>query len=98
MRNFNGKSSIKSILPALLPGLGYEQLELSSGGSINSIFNSYVNQPDDPKIINILTEYSKMDTYAMFLIYSKLTNFLDSVRITSLFSIESGIIISFNSS
>ncbi|MEC8678113.1 MAG: DUF2779 domain-containing protein [Candidatus Margulisiibacteriota bacterium] len=76
MRDFNGKSSIKSILPALLPGLGYEQLELSSGGSINSIFNSYVNQPDDSKIINILIEYSKMDTYAMFLIYSKLTNFL----------------------
>ena len=76
MRDFNGKSSIKSILPALLPGIAYEQLELTSGESINSMFNTYFKNPGDLKVINTLTEYSKMDTYAMFLIYRRLMSFL----------------------
>jgi len=63
-----GSYSIKNVLPALVPGFGYENLEINNGGDASLAFENLLNETN-PMIIEEtrknLLEYCKLDTLAM---------------------------------
>lgn len=70
-----GSYSIKYVLPALVPELSYQDLEIKEGGTASSIFTQMVNgefQGDIDKTKLDLLEYCKLDTFAMVKILEKL--------------------------
>ncbi|MBU1100180.1 MAG: DUF2779 domain-containing protein [Bacteroidetes bacterium] len=75
-----GSYSIKYVLPALLPELSYENMEIGDGATA-SVSYELLREMDDmfeiEKIRNNLLEYSKLDTYAMVRIYQKLIQEID---------------------
>ena len=63
-----GSYSIKHVLPALVPELSYNSLEINDGGNASNTFLSMVNgtfKGNEPQIRKNLLEYCKLDTYAM---------------------------------
>ena len=70
-----GSYSIKLVLPALVPELSYNDLEIKEGGTASNTFLSMVNGTfvgDVKEIRNQLIEYCELDTYAMVKILEKL--------------------------
>ena len=70
-----GSYSIKYVLPALLPELSYQDLEIKEGGTASSIFTQMVNgefEGDIDKTKKDLLDYCKLDTFAMVKILEKL--------------------------
>lgn len=61
---FEGSSSIKSVLPVLVPGLGYKGLEVSDGREAQLAYQKIILQNDKSQKKPLL-EYCKMDTLAM---------------------------------
>ena len=73
-----GSYSIKYVLPALVPELSYNDLEINEGGNASNTFLSMVNgtfKGDESQVRKNLLEYCKMDTYAMVKILEKLHEF-----------------------
>ena len=73
-----GSYSIKYVLPALVPELSYNDLEINEGGSASNTFLSMVNgtfKGNESQVRKNLLEYCKMDTYAMVKILEKLHEF-----------------------
>ncbi len=72
-----GSYSIKYVLPALVSGLSYDNLEIKEGGTASSVFESLYYETDlfsCTEIKNDLLEYCKMDTLAMVEIFKILHN------------------------
>jgi hypothetical protein len=70
-----GSYSIKAVLPAFLPELSYNDLDIKEGGTASNTFLSMVNgsfEGNVKKTRNQLLEYCKLDTYAMVKILDKL--------------------------
>ena len=70
-----GSYSIKSVLPALIPDLSYNDLDIKEGGTASNTFLSMVNgtfEGDVEETRKQLLEYCKLDTYAMVRILDKL--------------------------
>ena len=70
-----GSYSIKFVLPALVPELSYNELEIKEGGTASNTFLSMVNgsfEGDTEKTRSQLVEYCKLDTYAMVKILERL--------------------------
>ncbi|MDA9069453.1 DUF2779 domain-containing protein [bacterium] len=70
-----GSYSIKYVLPALVPELSYNDLDIKEGGTASNTFLSMVNgtfEGDVKEIRNQLIEYCELDTYAMVKILEKL--------------------------
>lgn len=70
-----GSYSIKYVLPALVPELSYNSLDIKEGGTASNTFLSMVNGTftgDTNKVRGQLKEYCKMDTFAMVKILEKL--------------------------
>jgi len=70
-----GSYSIKAVLPALVPELSYQDLEIKEGGTASTTFTQMVTgefQGDLNKTRTDLLEYCKLDTYAMVKILEKL--------------------------
>jgi Domain of unknown function(DUF2779) len=70
-----GSYSIKAVLPALVPELSYNDLEISEGGTASTIFAQMVlgeYNGDIKQTREHLLEYCKLDTYAMVKIYEVL--------------------------
>jgi hypothetical protein len=71
-----GSYSIKNVLPAMVPGYGYDDLEIADGGSASLAFLGLLNQPD-PEQANLvrqqLLKYCEMDTMAMVKILEAMT-------------------------
>ena len=70
-----GSYSIKSVLPALIPELSYNNLDIKEGGAASNTFLSMVNgtfKGDLEEIRRQLLEYCKLDTFAMVRILDKL--------------------------
>ena len=70
-----GSYSIKAVLPALVPELSYNDLDIKEGGAASNTFLSMVNgtfEGDVEEIRNQLLEYCKLDTFAMYKILDKL--------------------------
>ena len=70
-----GSYSIKSVLPALIPELSYESLEINEGGLASTAYESLYSETDLMRIADIrnnLLQYCKMDTFAMVKLLEKL--------------------------
>jgi len=74
----NGSYSIKAVLPALIPELSYDGMEISDGGMAMNAY-SMMCETEDPKelerIRKALLEYCKLDTLGMVKIVEKLREF-----------------------
>src|SRR3989344_387379 len=79
-RDFRGGTSIKRILPVLVPELSYKELEIREGGSAadawNKIINGSFNDTEKEKVVKDLKTYCGLDTYAMFAIWRSLHKLL----------------------
>jgi len=63
-----GSYSIKYVLPALVPELSYNDLEIKEGGTASNTFLTMINgtfEGDIDETRKQLIEYCKLDTYAM---------------------------------
>jgi len=70
-----GSASIKSVLPALIPELSYDDLEIGNGLDASTAFYNLNKSNNITKIIEIrnsLWEYCKLDTLGMVRILEKL--------------------------
>jgi len=70
-----GSYSIKAVLPALVPDLSYDDLEISDGGMAMDAYFAMCRAVDDATVEKIrqdLTEYCKLDTLAMVRILERL--------------------------
>ncbi|MDA9316979.1 DUF2779 domain-containing protein [Polaribacter sp.] len=70
-----GSYSIKYVLPALVPELSYNDLDIKEGGTASNTFLSMVNgtfEGDAQKTRRQLLEYCELDTYAMVKILERL--------------------------
>ncbi len=64
----NGRTSIKVVLPALVPSLGYADLEIQEGGTASGLFQQVVEgryAGDQARLRHDLLAYCGRDTYAM---------------------------------
>ncbi len=64
----NGRTSIKVVLPALVPSLSYSDLEIQEGGTASGMFQQLLNgryTGDPTQLRNDLLAYCERDTYAM---------------------------------
>ncbi|MEX2010400.1 MAG: DUF2779 domain-containing protein [Parcubacteria group bacterium] len=75
-KDFRGSSSIKKILPVLVPELSYKELAIQEGGSAADAWNKLttggMNDSEKEASTEALREYCKLDTYAMYAIWRKL--------------------------
>ena len=63
-----GSYSIKYVLPALVPELSYNDLDIKEGGTASNTFLSMVNETfegDVQKIRRQLLQYCELDTFGM---------------------------------
>lgn len=70
-----GSHSIKNVLPAMVPGLHYESLEISNGQAASEAFEEliYIDEPQREQEIRAhLLAYCKLDTEAMVYILDKI--------------------------
>jgi len=79
LREFGGGFSIKKVLPALIPGMGYSDLDITEGGTASLKFIEMINLRKSggdseaaQKIYNDLWLYCQRDTEAMVLLLRKL--------------------------
>ncbi|MCB9211072.1 MAG: DUF2779 domain-containing protein [Ignavibacteriales bacterium] len=75
--SMQGSYSIKKVLPALVPELSYEGLQIAEGGTASVAFEHLHEEKDMFKIDETrknLLEYCKLDTLAMVKIFKKLSN------------------------
>ena len=76
-KDFRGSSSIKRILPVLVPALSYSELEISEGGTAADAWNKIITRSetqDVEKVASDLRQYCKLDTYAMYAVWRELHN------------------------
>lgn len=80
-RDFRGGTSIKRILPVLIPKLSYKKIEIQEGGNAadtwNKIVMNYITGSEKEKAINNLKTYCGFDTYGMYSIWRVLHKFLN---------------------
>ncbi len=72
---FNGSYSIKAVLPALVPELSYDELEINNGGMASSAWVCMVqtnNAGEKETIRKQLLQYCHLDTLAMVRILEKM--------------------------
>lgn len=75
---FNGSYSIKAVLPALVPELSYEALEISDGGTAASEWLRMIHSEDAEEkavIREKLLKYCHLDTLAMVRILEKMQHY-----------------------
>lgn len=72
-----GSYSIKQVLPALVPGISYDNMPIGDGGSASMAFTTLLRESDPETISTIrenLLEYCKLDTQAMVEILRVITS------------------------
>ncbi len=73
---FRGSTSIKKVLPALVPELSYKDLDIKEGGQASNAWWEMLSPKTSPevsaKIAKDLKIYCALDTYAMYAIWEKL--------------------------
>ncbi|MEK7315263.1 MAG: DUF2779 domain-containing protein, partial [Candidatus Eisenbacteria bacterium] len=76
--DFGGSFSIKSVLPALVPGLGYDDLAIQDGGTASSTLEALlldegaVSASDREQLRGDLLRYCERDTLAMVRLHERL--------------------------
>ena len=74
--DFRGSFSIKSVLPALVPSLSYERMEIADGGTASFAYLDAFNSQDDAqrsRTFGALQKYCEKDTLAMLELRRALT-------------------------
>ena len=75
-KGFNGGTSIKNVLPVLVPELSYADLNIEEGGvasqSWDKITSPTATAAEKEKIARDLKAYCERDTYAMYAIWKHL--------------------------
>ncbi len=73
---FKGKTSIKKVLPPLVPGVRHADLNIKEGGQASDAWSQMIAPATSPgereKIAQDLLTYCGLDTYAMFQIWKHL--------------------------
>jgi hypothetical protein len=82
--DFHGKTSIKKILPVLVPESSYKDLEIREGATASQkwyemIFGDLV-PTEKEKILKDLMDYCGQDTYAMYVIWKFLMDMINSAK------------------
>jgi len=71
-----GSASIKKVLPAFVPELNYEELEISDGDMASRNYLKWLkgmaSESDKNRIYSELRRYCEMDTYAEVKLIEKL--------------------------
>lgn len=78
---FNGSYSIKSVLPAMIKDLSYDDLPISDGGMACAAWLQMIDSEDplEKQIIRQqLLDYCRLDTYGMVKILEKMTEIVKS--------------------
>ncbi len=73
--SFGGSSSIKKVLPVLVPSLGYQNLNIQDGDDAQAVWNLMINTTSEAEksdMIRHLRAYCEMDTLAMVEIHKVL--------------------------
>ena len=75
--DFNGSFSLKSVLPALLPGEGYDDLAIAEGGAASQVLEAFLLHGDTggrnvEEVRLDLLRYCGKDTQALVLLYREL--------------------------
>jgi hypothetical protein len=73
---FRGKTSVKKVLPPLVPGLHHADLNIKEGGQASDAWSQMISPSTGPqeraRIAEDLLTYCRLDTYAMFQIWRHL--------------------------
>jgi len=81
-KEFKGSSSIKAVLPALIPELSYKDLEIQDGLTTGRIWAEILldgqHQSERKKLFEEMRKYNTLDTLAMVEIYRKLSEIVVS--------------------
>lgn len=75
--SFRGSTSIKNVLPVLVPSLSYKSLNVQRGDQAQTIWESMISCSDPvekQRLIDDLCAYCRLDTLAMVEIYRELLN------------------------
>jgi len=79
-KDFRGGSSIKKILPVLVPKLSYKELKIQEGGNASDVWNKIVtnsfSESEKKEAVESLKTYCRFDTYAMYSIWCILNKLL----------------------
>jgi len=66
---FGGSLSIKAVLPALVPGMSYDGMEIAEGGTASAVFLRMMTEPvpeaEKARTLAALRDYCRLDTLAM---------------------------------
>ena len=77
--DFGGSFSIKSVLPALVPELSYDDLEISEGQTASQqlecliLHGDSIDDADNKSVRNNLLRYCELDTFAMVKLLERLS-------------------------
>jgi hypothetical protein len=79
-KDFKGSSSIKKVLPVLVPELSYNELLIKEGGSASQAWKKLVDgkysKEEAEEVTKALKTYCNLDTYAMYMIFKRLMDIL----------------------
>jgi hypothetical protein len=77
---FYNSSSIKNVLPVMVPELSYQNLEIKEGGMASFMYGQLreLNEMNQLKVRQNLLEYCHLDTLAMVKIWEKLMEKIQS--------------------
>jgi hypothetical protein len=74
--DFKGSTSLKAVLPALCPDLGYNEMAIPDGETAmltwHQLHTGTIPAEERPKTIAAMKAYCKMDTFGMVAIWNKL--------------------------
>ena len=65
---FKGTNGLKSVLPVVVPGMGYSSLDVQEGSQAQLVWEQMISEKDEKKkekLIQHLLEYCRLDTLAM---------------------------------
>jgi hypothetical protein len=75
---FGKSTSLKSVLPVVVPHLSYAELEVGNGAEAQSVWAKMIHMPDGEKkekMVHNLRAYCHLDTLAMVEIHRVLTQY-----------------------
>ena len=79
-KHFKGSTSIKCVLPVLVPKLSYKDLHIQEGGTASQSWDkialSNISKEEKDQIAKDLLAYCELDTYAMYAIWRELENII----------------------
>lgn len=75
-KDFRGGTSIKDVLPVLVPNLSYKKLAIREGGTASQKWNEMIQENTSAEVKKEIEEnlkkYCELDTYAMYAIWKHL--------------------------